>query len=122
MPILIVDDDQAAAETQAIILRRHGYSVLTCTDGADALGLIEQHRPRVLLLDLILPGVDGFDVVQELKENPDLRPKLVIAVTGYGDVDTREQTAAAGFDYHLVKPVKLAELLEILETVFPSAE
>jgi CheY-like chemotaxis protein len=122
MPILIVDDERDAAETQAIVLRRLGYSVVTCTDGADAMRLVEQHRPRVLLLDLVMPVVNGFDVALQLQDKSDLRPKLLIAVTGYGDFETREKTAKAGFDYHLEKPVKLADLLAILAMVFPSAE
>jgi CheY-like chemotaxis protein len=122
MPILLVDDDRIAAEIQATILRRFGFEVLTCSEGADAIRLLEKHRPRVLLLDLMMPGIDGFDVARELQEKPHLRPKLVIAVTGYGDANTRRLTSEAGFDHHLMKPIRIAELLELLATALPPVE
>lgn len=122
MLILIADDDWDTVETQAVILRRAGYSALTCTAGKAVMPLVVQHRPEVLLLDLAMPGLNGFDVAMKLKENSDLRPKLLIAVTGFNDDGAKEMTAGAGFDFHLVKPVKLAELLTILGIAFPSVE
>jgi CheY-like chemotaxis protein len=84
--------------------------------------LVELYRPEVLLLDLAMPTMNGFDVAMELQKNPDLRPKLLIAITGYGDQAAREMTTQAGFDFHLVKPVKLAKLLTLLATVFPTVK
>ena len=122
MRILVADDDRATVETQALILQRRGFVVVTCTQGKDVLPLLEKHRPDVLLLDLVMPEMTGFDVALQLKENPDLRPRLLVALTGFDDDAAREKTARAGFDYHLAKPLKLFELLAILATAFPDAE
>ena len=84
--------------------------------------LVEENRPDVLLLDLAMPGMNGFDVALELRLNPDLRPRLLIAVTGYSDDGSKEMTARAGFDYHLVKPLMLFNLLSILASVFPDVD
>jgi CheY-like chemotaxis protein len=115
MPILIADDDADTVTTQALLLRSRGYEVLTCVHGNDVMPMVEEHHPRALLLDLSMPQMNGFDVAQELHDNPDLRPQLLVAITGYGDDKTKERTAAAGFDYHLLKPVNIEELAAILD-------
>jgi CheY-like chemotaxis protein len=120
MQILVADDDRNIVETQAMILRRRDFSVITCTEGKDVMPLVEQHHPDVILLDLIMPGMNGFDIALELKENPDLRPTLLIAITGITDDGAKEMTARAGFDYHLIKPIHPAKLLAILATAFPN--
>lgn len=117
MQVLVADDDRATVETQALILRRRGFVVVTCIQGRDVLPLVEKHRPDVLLLDLAMPEMTGFDVALELKRRPDLRPRLLVALTGYGDDEAKERTAQAGFDHHLVKPLKLFELLAIIATM-----
>lgn len=122
MQILVADDDAHAVETQTLILRRRGFSVVGCTEGKDVMPLVKQHRPEVLLLDLAMPGMNGFDIALELKANPDLRPKLLFAITGLCDDGAKEMTDRVGFDFHLVKPLKLLDLLTILATVFPDGD
>jgi CheY-like chemotaxis protein len=115
MKILVADDDDDYVVSKMRLLRRLGYSVVPCTYGPDVMALIEQERPDVVLLDLAMPGMSGFDVALELADNPDLRPKLLIAVTGYGDPEAKDMTARAGFDYHFVKPVKFADFKALLD-------
>ena len=115
MRILIADDDPDTVDSQALLLRKIGYEAITCTHGADVMPLVEEHHPDVLLIDLAMPQMSGFDIAMELKENPDLRPKLLIAVTGYGDDAAREETEWSGFDFHFVKPMMPVQLLEVLE-------
>jgi CheY-like chemotaxis protein len=114
MPILIADDDHDTVTTEALLFQRSGFSVMACEEGKDVMPLVEEYKPSVLLLDLSMPGMNGFDIAQELKDNPDLRPKLLVAVTGYADSETRQKTAAAGFDYHFAKPVEFSTLLQVV--------
>jgi DNA-binding response OmpR family regulator len=77
---------------------------------------VERLRPQVILLDLSMPGMTGFDIAHEIQHNPDLRPARMVAVTGHGQESVREQTKRWGFDHHLVKPVDFQLLEDILRT------
>lgn len=114
MPLLLVDDNVDAVYSQAVLLRSAGFEVLTATHGDDVLPLIEAHHPRALLLDLKMPGTDGFTIAECLKQRPDLRPQLLIALTGLADQESRNKIAEAGFDYYFLKPARWSELLEVL--------
>lgn len=114
MCVLIIDDDRDLVYAQTRLLQHLGINVISCTDPKEAMHLIEEHRPEVVLLDLAMPGLNGFDVAEELQHNPDLKPRCLAAVTGYSGDDMRRRTAAAGFDVHFVKPVPSAQLLEII--------
>jgi CheY-like chemotaxis protein len=116
MPIIIADDDPDTVTTQGMLFRQAGFDVIECLEGKDVMPLVEQHHPRVVLLDLSMPGMDGFAIADELRDNPDLRPKLLVAVTGYGDPETVKRTAEAGFDRHMLKPVEFSELLSLVES------
>jgi two-component system CheB/CheR fusion protein len=113
--ILVVDDLQAAVTSQVTLLRMHGYEADGCDCGADAMDAIERLRPDVVLLDLGMPQMSGYDVAEELRDNPDLRPKCLVALTGYGHDSDREHTRRAGFDFHLLKPVAWNELKTLLD-------
>jgi CheY-like chemotaxis protein len=115
MTILIVDDDHDTVATLAMLLRRAGCYVIECEKGKEAMALIEQHKPTHVLLDLAMPGMDGFAIADELSHNPDLRPQKLIALSGYGDERMRERTSEAGFDCHLLKPVEFSELLAAMQ-------
>lgn len=110
MRILVVDDDRDTTTTQVMLLKLHGYEAHGCNRGADAVALIEQLRPDVVVLDLSMPMVTGYDIANELRKRPDIRPHCLIAVSGYGPHSEHDKTAAAGFDYHLDKPVEFKEL------------
>lgn len=107
---VVVDDNDDARELLSELLRGKGYDVLTASDGKTGLGLIRQHQPDVALVDLGLPMLDGFGVVEALrKECPQLKTRL-IALTGYGQATDQDKTKRAGFHAHLVKPASAAAI------------
>jgi CheY-like chemotaxis protein len=112
--VLIVDDNQDAADSLALLLRLKGHEVETIYA---AEGVVERARvfePAIVLLDLGLPGIDGYEVARILRETPELSGLRIIAITGYGRTEDRERTQAAGFNDHLIKPVDLSRLDRLL--------
>ena len=114
--VLIVDDNQDAAESLAILLRLAGCDVRTAHDGLEAVGAAAVFRPDVAILDLGLPGLNGYEVARRIRKEQGTGVRL-IAVTGWGQDEDRRRTAAAGFDHHLTKPVELDELRRLLASV-----
>jgi CheY-like chemotaxis protein len=113
--VLVVDDNDDAAATLADLLRMEGYEARTAHDGPSAFHVVEEFAPDVVLLDIGLPIMDGYEVAQGLRGL--LGDRLaVIAVTGYGRKSDVERTAAAGFHAHLVKPVDPGKLLDAIAT------
>lgn len=112
--ILVVDDNPDAAQSLAYLLRGLGHEVSVTDDGLKALELARQNRPDIVILDIGLPGMDGFGVAQALRQDPTLGVFRVIAVTGYGQDSARSRAMDAGFDDYLTKPVTLSDLLESL--------
>jgi CheY-like chemotaxis protein/anti-sigma regulatory factor (Ser/Thr protein kinase) len=102
--VLVVDDNVDAAESLALMLRAVGHEVRTAHDGPAALREAGALRPEVVLLDIGLPGMDGYEVARRLRQQEGLGQALVVALTGYGQEEDRRRAAAAGFDVHLVKP------------------
>jgi PAS domain S-box-containing protein len=119
--ILIVDDNQDAALSLAMLLRFQGHEVRVAYDGSAALELATPYRPDVVLLDLGMPGMDGFEVARRWRSMPGSKSTVLAALTGWGQTEDRTRTTAAGFDHHLVKPVDLKDL-EKLFTSFASGE
>jgi CheY-like chemotaxis protein len=112
--ILLVDDNRDAAESLAIVLKIDGHHVQTAYDGPAALELARAERPDVILLDIGLPGMNGYEVAQEIRRYGELERTLLIALTGYGQRNDLEKSRAAGFDAHLVKPPNLEMLRKLL--------
>jgi CheY-like chemotaxis protein/two-component sensor histidine kinase len=112
--ILVVDDNVDAAETLAEMLRLMGHDVVVAHDGAAALSSAASVRPHLALLDLGMPVMDGFELAQRLKTNPDLAGVSVVALTGFSSDRERERAKNAGFDHHLVKPLDPALLAKLL--------
>ncbi|HEX6202038.1 MAG TPA: response regulator, partial [Thermoanaerobaculia bacterium] len=113
--ILVVDDNREAAEMLSMLLQTLGeHRVTVAHDGESALRKAREERPEVLLLDIGLPGLDGYEVGRKLRQDPTTNGMLVVAVTGYGQEEDRRRSRAAGFDEHLVKPVDVAELVRVL--------
>ena len=106
----MVDDNRDAAELLADSLRVLGHQTDVALDGVAAIDAAREFRPDVVLLDLGLPVMDGFEVAQRLRELPDSARMRIVAITGYGQDTDRRRTRAAGFDRHLVKPVDIARL------------
>jgi two-component system CheB/CheR fusion protein len=117
--ILVVDDNEDAAEMLALVLRKRGYAVVLAFDGEEALAMAEKHHPEVVLLDIGLPGIDGYEVARRLRAKVTSERLTVVAVTGYGQPADRQRSREAGFDHHLVKPVAMERLLPLLEPEQP---
>lgn len=111
--ILVVDDNQDAAKMLSLVLRMHGHTTHLAENGVDALSAIEQFSPEVVLLDIGLPGMDGYEVARRIRQTNPGREICLVAITGYGQPDDRERSQAAGFDFHLIKPVDFSELLPL---------
>ena len=114
--VLVVDDNVDAADTLAELLSLWGHTARVAYDGRTALAEVRSWRPDVVLLDIGLPGMDGYAVAREIRELPDLAEVRLLAVTGYGQDADRRRAREAGFDSHLTKPVDAAELRSVLET------
>jgi len=111
--ILVVDDNFDAAESLAKLLRVGGHQVRVANDGHEALAVIAKERPAVVLLDIGLPGMDGYEVCHRMRQKG-LTEVQIIALTGFGQERDRRRSKEAGFDSHMVKPVEIAELMRLL--------
>ena len=112
--LLVVDDNVDSAESLAILLRLEGHHVQTSYDGPTAVKVAQEELPEVVLLDIGLPGFDGFQVAERLSEQVRLGQIVLLAVTGYCQEDDRQRSRSAGFQGHLVKPVDPFELRQLL--------
>ena len=110
--VLVVDDNKDTVDSLAMLLRLAGHEVATAASGPAALRAALSENPDVVLLDLGLPGIDGYEVARRIREQTD-KP-LLIAMTGYGQAEDRERSKEAGFERHLVKPVDPAQLQHLL--------
>jgi CheY-like chemotaxis protein len=115
--ILIVDDNIDAAELLTTLLQTLGHDVALAHDGTAALDIAPGFAPQVALLDIGLPNMDGYELARRLRQFEGCRRTLLVAVTGYGQDDDRQRSRDAGFAHHLVKPVELATLTTLLDTV-----
>ncbi len=113
--VLIVDDNDDAAELLAESLQRLGYTTRTAHDGPAALAVLQTFRPDLALLDIGLPGMDGYELARQLRQIPAVAAMRLVAITGYGQESDRQRAHDAGFDAHLVKPVSLAKLRAVLD-------
>jgi signal transduction histidine kinase len=113
--ILVVDDNQDAAEATSVLLELSGHEVKTVGDGPEALASAPVYAPDVVLLDIGLPGIDGYEVAVQLRRLPETRGACLIALTGYGQPADRARAREAGFDHHLTKPADPDELLRLVE-------
>ncbi|HKY01917.1 MAG TPA: response regulator [Burkholderiales bacterium] len=113
--ILIVDDHDDGRKMLQIMLSVRGHHILDAADGATALQIALSERPDVAIVDIGLPGVDGYEVARRLRADPRTTAIVLIALTGYGHEDDRQEALAAGFDVHLVKPVIPEQLEQALQ-------
>lgn len=108
--ILVVDDNVDGADSLAVLLRLGGHEVSLAHDGPAALDMAHAFKPEVILLDIGLPGMDGFEVAKRLRTREANQETVIVAVTGYGRDEDRNRSREAGFDHHLVKPVSFDAL------------
>jgi two-component system CheB/CheR fusion protein len=113
--VLVVDDNRDSAESMAMLLQATGHEVRTAHEGPDALAIAPEFRPAFVLLDIGLPGMNGYAVAERLRALPGFDKVVLIAMTGYGQEEDRKRSKQAGFDHHLVKPIDFDKLTEILK-------
>jgi PAS domain S-box-containing protein len=112
--ILVVDDNRDSAKSLAMLLKLRGNEVLTAHDGVEAVEAAEKYRPQVILMDVGMPRLDGYEATGRIRERPWEPPAIIIALTGWGQEGDRALSKAAGCDGHLVKPVSLTDLEKLL--------
>jgi CheY-like chemotaxis protein len=103
--VLVVDDNRDSADSMKLLLQLWGHDAHCVYGGEEALAAAAEVAPQIVLLDIGLPGMSGYELVGRLREVPGARDAVFVAVTGYSRPEDRARTAAAGFDHHLVKPV-----------------
>ena len=112
--VAIVEDNKLQAQSLAMLLEMMGYQVRTASDGASALSMMAEFVPQVALIDIGLPGLNGYELARRLRGLPQLRDITLIAQTGWGTDDARAQAREAGFQHHLTKPLDHKRLERIL--------
>ncbi|MEZ6065604.1 MAG: ATP-binding protein [Planctomycetaceae bacterium] len=112
--VLIVDDNHDAAETLASVLVFEGFATFQAADGPSALQSFDNFQPQIVLLDLGMPGMDGYEIARCMRRRTSTLQPRIIAVTGWGGDDIRRRVMEAGMDHHLVKPVDMGELLQVI--------
>jgi PAS domain S-box-containing protein len=116
--VLVVEDNADSADSLSLLLRLYGHEVQLARSGPTALEMASVSRPDVVLLDIGLPGMDGYQVARRLREKPEFKDVILCAVTGYTPSEAdRHRQQETGFDHHYVKPVDLAKLLELFNTI-----
>ena len=113
--ILIVDDDPNSRDIVQTYLEAKGYSVATASDGQDALSKLEEVRPVLVLLDVMMPGMDGWEVARVIKNHPDFGRTRVVMLTAKSEYSDKTEGLRAGADDYIVKPVRLEDLGERVE-------
>ncbi|MFL9905719.1 response regulator [Paraburkholderia sp. RL17-337-BIB-A] len=112
--LLLVDDNQDALLSLGLLLELEGHNVTTASNGRDAIRLMTEVRPEVAIVDVGMPDVDGFDVARAVRSERSLDNITLVALTGYAAESDKSRALAAGFDYHLTKPLSLEKLQYIL--------
>jgi len=117
--VLVVDDNVDAAKMCSMLLRSWGHEARMAHNGPDALHRATGFHPHVILCDIGLPEMDGYEVARHIRQNPRLEGVMLVAVTGYGQDTDKQRSKEAGFDQHMVKPVESADLNELLAGIHP---
>jgi DNA-binding response OmpR family regulator len=115
--VLVVDDNRDSAESLALLLNVTGIETDTAHDGLEAVAAAERFRPDVVLLDIGLPKLNGFDAALRIREQPWGKSMVLVAVTGWGQEEYRRKARDSGFDIHLVKPVDPDTLMKLLDSL-----
>lgn len=115
--ILIVDDSRDNADSMAMLLGLDGHETWTANDGIEAVARATELAPDVLLLDIGLPGMSGYEVCKAVRKHPAGNAMLIIALSGWGQAADKQRALDAGFDEHLTKPVEHADLVRVMESL-----
>lgn len=112
--VLLVDDNMDSTEPLSLLLQARGHETRVAIDGSEAMTVADEFNPHCVVLDLGLPGIDGYEVARRLRQRPYGAALTLVALTGWAGKEVRAKAAEAGFDYHLVKPVNWEELEHIV--------
>ena len=121
-PILIVDDNPANLKLARVLLAAEGYQVRTAEDADEALALLTEFHPRLILMDIQLPGVDGLELTRRLKADPAMRGIVILALTAYAMKGDEERALAAGCDGYVAKPIDTRALPGVIATYLAAGE
>jgi len=110
VPILVVDDDPNSLDIVRTFLEARGYRVVTASTGKEALSRMEELRPGLVLLDVMMPGMDGWEVARVIKSHPDFGSVRIVMLTARSDFADKQQGLRSGADDYIVKPIRLEEL------------
>ncbi len=119
--LLIVEDDELNRDSLQRLLRRRGYDILLAVDGDEALAVARAEAPDLILMDMRLPGIDGWEATRRLKADPATRELPIIALTAHAMASDRAEALAAGCDDHDTKPIDLDRLLPKIRALLPAA-
>jgi CheY-like chemotaxis protein len=112
--VLVVDDNRDAAISMSMLLKYLGSDVRVAFNGDEALAAIAEYKPAVVLLDIGMPGMDGYEVARRIREQSEFDDVTLIALTGWGQEDDRRRSQSAGFDHHLTKPADMGAIEALL--------
>jgi two-component system CheB/CheR fusion protein len=115
--LMVIDDNRDAAESMSMLFQLWGHEVECVYDGRAALDTAANFRPDAVFLDIGLPGMDGYEIAERLREIPQTNPMVLVAITGYGQDEDRRRSRDAGIDHHLVKPVAPDTLQKLLDSL-----
>jgi CheY-like chemotaxis protein len=119
--VLVIEDNRDARETFRMMLELAGHEVLEAEEGQQGLELLRAVRPDIAVIDVGLPGLDGYEVARRFRAEPASDSVVLVALTGYGTPEARERSQQAGFDHHLIKPVNPELLRELMNRSGPPA-
>ncbi|WP_373988733.1 response regulator [Duganella sp. BuS-21] len=120
--ILVIDDNAEAADISGELLEMHGYQTAVAYSGLTGLEAARTFQPHAILLDLGMPGMDGYQVASALRAVPDFDEVALVAFTAWGDVVTRQRVIDTGFDDHIIKPANLERILSALRNALHKRE
>lgn len=117
MRVLVVDDNVDSAKTMGWMMEMFGNEVHLAYTGPDALREAQEFKPQLVLMDIGLPGINGYEVCQTMRRMPELEDAVIVAQTGWGEREHKEMSKEAGFDHYLVKPVDMNALKKLVDTI-----
>ena len=119
--ILIVEDDELNRDSLRRLLRRRGYDIVVAVDGNEGVEVARAEAPDLVLMDMSLPGIDGWEATRRLKDDPETRATPIIALTAHAMASDRDKALAAGCDDYDTKPIDLERLLPKIQALLPGA-
>ncbi len=119
--VLLVDDNVDFVSTMKILLSTMGHDIRVAHNGVTAQQIAQEFKPEFAFLDIGMPGMNGYDLARHLRQAPETAHSVLVAVTGWGQEKDRQESKSAGFNHHLVKPIELAQVMEIIEAGLPAS-